>query len=171
MHEEFCMISDRPLFIKVDEQNRPHCDDGPFTAWRDGSKLYSIHGVRVPGKYCETPAHEIDPREVLAEDNADIRMAVIKKCGFAHFLKHLNAETISEENGNKLIEFSISENMLVRALHLKWTDKISEKETVLPVPRTEEEYRETGGYIPSDINSCEQVRLWTTYGGNFLKET
>jgi len=48
MHAEFCMISDRPEILTVDEQIRPHNDTGPFCRWRDGTALYSIHGVRVP---------------------------------------------------------------------------------------------------------------------------
>jgi hypothetical protein len=54
MHEKFCIISDRPEILKIDEQNRPHSFDGPFCRWRDGSALYSIHGIRVPMWICET---------------------------------------------------------------------------------------------------------------------
>jgi hypothetical protein len=37
-------------------------------------------------------------------------------------------------------------------------DKHGKKETVLPVPRTKEQF----GYdYPDNINDCEQVRRWT----------
>ena len=34
VHPDFCMISDRPAILKVDDQNQPHCEDGPFCEWR-----------------------------------------------------------------------------------------------------------------------------------------
>lgn len=48
MHPDFCMISDRPELLLVDNNNRPHSEDGPFCRWRDGTALYSHHGTRVP---------------------------------------------------------------------------------------------------------------------------
>lgn len=47
VHKEFCIISDRPEFIKMDENNQPHCVDGPFKKYRDGWSLYYINGVAV----------------------------------------------------------------------------------------------------------------------------
>ena len=46
MHEKFCIVSDFPKTLLVDEQNRPHCDSGPSHEWRDGFKIYHLHGVR-----------------------------------------------------------------------------------------------------------------------------
>jgi hypothetical protein len=54
MHPKFCIVSDRPEFIKIDENRRPHCESGPSHQWRDGWKLYHWHGVAVP-------AREFDP--------------------------------------------------------------------------------------------------------------
>lgn len=51
MHEKFCMISDRPRVLTVDEQNRPHNPNGPLCQWADGSALYAWHGVHTPAKY------------------------------------------------------------------------------------------------------------------------
>jgi hypothetical protein len=45
VHRDFCIISDRPEILKIDDQNRPHCDDGPFCRWRDGLEIYAKHGV------------------------------------------------------------------------------------------------------------------------------
>ena len=51
-------------------------------------------------------------------------------------------------NGNSLREFRLRD-VRVRALHLVWVDKHSKKETVLPVPRTKEQF----GYdYPDNIN-------------------
>jgi len=81
MHPEFCMISDRPEILTVDEQNRPHNFDGPFCKWRDGSALYSIHGVRIPGWIAETKREDFTKDMILSETNADYRRCIIQKIG------------------------------------------------------------------------------------------
>ena len=78
MHEKFCMICDRPEILLVDAQNRPHCDTGPFCKWRDGSALYSIHGVRVPKFVVETP-DKITVEVIEKENNAEVRRIMIQR--------------------------------------------------------------------------------------------
>jgi hypothetical protein len=55
MHKEFCIVSDRPEVLTVDDRNRPHNDTGPFCRWRDGMSLYAVHGVYVPWWIIEDP--------------------------------------------------------------------------------------------------------------------
>jgi hypothetical protein len=50
MHRDFCILSDFPVRLRVDEKNRPHCDSGPSFQWKDGWALYHIHGKAVPQK-------------------------------------------------------------------------------------------------------------------------
>ena len=80
----------------------------------------------------------------------------MSKIGFQRIVRKLKYRIISKANGNSLIEFHFG-NLTVRALHLVWVDKHGEKETILPVPRTREQF----GYYPDNINDCEQVRRWT----------
>ena len=94
MHTEFCMISDRPKTLLVDEQNRPHNFDGPFCEWRDGSSLYSIHGVRIPMWIAETKREEFTKAMILEETNADNRRCIIQKIGIEKTIKLLGAEII-----------------------------------------------------------------------------
>lgn len=74
MHEEFCMVSDFPERILVDDQNRPHCENGPSHRWRDGWSLYHWHGVRVPAHWIEH-RDSVDPVEVLKSENVELRAA------------------------------------------------------------------------------------------------
>ena len=78
VHEKFCMISDRPEILLVDDRNRPHCDTGPFCKWRDGSALYSIHGVRLPAWIVERP-QDITVEKIGAETNLEIRRIMIDR--------------------------------------------------------------------------------------------
>lgn len=159
-YEGICIVSERPSVVRMDKRGRIHSLDLPAVSFRDGWSVYAIHGVRVPMKYIITAPDKIDPKEVLSESNAEIRTAVIKKCGFGRFRQHLKNNIISKANGNELIEFDLGNDMKVRGLLLRWADKHDSKETVLPVPRTKEQFEKTGD-IPDDINDCEQVRKWT----------
>jgi hypothetical protein len=109
VHPDFCMISDRPELLLVDEQNRPHNETGPFCRWRDGSALYAVHGVRVPAKWVERPS-EVSPAEILAHENVEIRAAGAALVGWQKMLSVLNARTIdkgaSEDIGD-LIEVEL----------------------------------------------------------------
>jgi len=80
MHEKFCMISDRPRVLTVDEQNRPHNPNGPFCQWVDGSALYAWHGVHTPAKYF---LREHSAKEILAEPNVEVRRAMIERYDFS----------------------------------------------------------------------------------------
>ncbi len=76
MHPEFCMISDRPEVLRIDDQNRPHCTTGPFCRWRDGFALYAVHGVRVPWDIIEDNS-SITVKRIEAEQNAEVRRVMI----------------------------------------------------------------------------------------------
>ncbi len=124
-----------------------------------------LHGVSVPTKYIETLSAKIDPTEVLKEPNAQVRMAVISKVGFARMLGKLPHKKISEapnrrgvQRNDELIEFDLGGNNLVRGLHVWWKEKSGEeKETVIPVWRIKDQF---GPDCPDNIDDVEQVRRW-----------
>lgn len=89
MHPDFCMVSDFPEFIRVDEQNRPHCDSGPSHRWRDGFSPYHWHGVSVPAEWVEN-RDTIDPSVVLACPDTDKRAAGIALIGYDRMKSHLD---------------------------------------------------------------------------------
>ena len=103
VHQDFCMISDRPIVLLVDAENRPHCDDGPFCRWSDGSALYSVHGVRVPAYVVERP-QDITVEKIQAEGNAEVRRVMIDRykrgeeiVGAAAYLRDGKAERLDHD--------------------------------------------------------------------------
>ena len=77
MHPEFCIVSDFPEFIHVDEQNRPHCETGPSHRWRDGWSIYHWHGTRIPAEWIEDKA-SLTPRIALGKRDGNRRAAAIQ---------------------------------------------------------------------------------------------
>jgi hypothetical protein len=154
----------RPKISQFDEQGRLHCEEGVAIRFRgdDGWGFYYLHGVPTPKKWIETPADDLKLEDILAEKNAEVRTAVIRKFGFERLAVAARPRIVSQANGNALMEFKLKvgdqHNEYLRALRLKWEDKTGAKETLLPVPRLA---RQFGDDCPENVNDCEQVRRWT----------
>ena len=101
MHQDFCMISDRPEILLVDEQNRPHCDTGPFCKWRDGFSLYAIHGVRVPQYVVETPAL-IEIKDIENENNLEVKRVMIDRYGSDRYMQDSGAQLVQSDRYGEL---------------------------------------------------------------------
>jgi hypothetical protein len=86
MHAEFCLVSDRPVRLLVDAQSRPHSDDGPFCAWRDGTALWAWHGVRVPPQVILAP-QTLTAEQIAAEPNQEVRRVMIERVGWPRYLE------------------------------------------------------------------------------------
>ena len=84
IHEEFCIVSDRPEILTVDAQNRPHNATGPSHRWRDGWSLYHYHGVKVTPDIIENPA-SITIARIKAETNAEVRRVMIELYGYERY--------------------------------------------------------------------------------------
>ena len=93
MHKEFCIVSDFPEILCTDEQNRPHCANGPSHRWRDGWSLYYWHGVRIPAHWIEQ-RESLDPAEVMREPNIEKRAAGIAIIGWPRMIKQLKHKII-----------------------------------------------------------------------------
>ena len=96
MHDEFCMVSDFPKTILKDDRNRPHCDTGPSHEWRDGWKLYHIHGVRVPDYIVDRP-QEITIAKIHAEKNAEVQRVMIERYGEDRYIVDSGMQPVAKD--------------------------------------------------------------------------
>ena len=92
-HPEFCMISEKPCKLEVDEMFQPHCDTGPYIQWRDGTGIYATHGVVHPAWITEKPEW-ITLEKIDVEENADIRQVMIFKYGEERYLTDSGAKVV-----------------------------------------------------------------------------
>ena len=109
MHSDFCLVSDFPEFIKVDEQNRPHCETGPSHRWRDGWSLYHWHGTTVPGHWIEN-RKTVPVIEILKVTNTEQRIAGLQIVGWDRALPELKAKVIDDSGSDdigQLIEIRV----------------------------------------------------------------
>ena len=106
MHQEFCIVSDRPKTLNVDHLNRPHCADGPSHEWRDGWKLYHWKGLSIPAELIEK-RHEMTPDHIRAISNAEHRRAAIE------IYAHVNGpERFVVDLGAKLVKSDTAQGRL-----------------------------------------------------------
>ena len=96
MHEKFCIISDFPEMLKIDDQNRAHGQDGPSHRWRDGWSLYHWHGVAVPEHWI-IKKETLTAKEAMTWVNIEQRRAAIEIVGWANVLEQLDAKIINED--------------------------------------------------------------------------
>ena len=159
MHKEFCIVSDFPEFIKVDERNLPHCEDGPSHRWRDGWSLYHWHGVAIPARWIEDKPPTA--AEALTWENMEQRRAACEIVGWVNILEELNAETIDKHSNpmvGELVAVDIPDVGRERFLRVKCgTNRLF----ALPVPPdtdTAENAQRWLNFIPDDVNFIPSIR-------------
>ena len=96
MHQEFCIVSDFPVHIKVDENNLPHCVDGPSHLWRDGWALYHWHGQAIPEEWITKPGF-LTAKIALEQENMDLRAAACEILGWDKIIDELGGKTIDKD--------------------------------------------------------------------------
>jgi hypothetical protein len=104
--DSFETLDSLPLIIKQDDQGLLHCDDGPAIVLPDGSKCYSIHGVRVKQHIVEKP-ERITFDEIEIEDNAEVRRIMIERLGWDQYLIQSGGEIIAQDSFGTLIKKEI----------------------------------------------------------------
>jgi hypothetical protein len=99
MHPRFCIVSDFPERIMVDEANRPHCADGPSHRWRDGWELYYWHGLAIPETHTWIIIDKarITPDLIDAEPNAELRRVMLEISGFEAYARARKAKVLAED--------------------------------------------------------------------------
>ena len=122
MHEEFCIVSDFPEVLRVDDQNRPHCEDGPSHRWSDGWSLYHWHGVRIPVEleYIIHSPSRITVAAIDEQGNAELRRVMIERYGSARYLLDSGAQIIHRDGVGLLYRKQVDEDediVMVRVLN------------------------------------------------------
>ena len=149
MHSEFCIVSDRPLFIHQDEQFRPHCDVGPFCEWSDGWKLWYIHGVPVTEQIVMAP-HTLTAAEILAETNVEVRRVMIERFGHDRLIRDSSAELVSIDDFGKLWRLPIPDDEPLQLV-----------EVVNSTPEPDGSFRNYVLRVPPSAGTAREAVAWT----------
>jgi len=156
MFEDVVVFQDRPEVIKFDDQNRLHCEDGPAISYKDGLKVYSWHGIRVPKDWIENKG-TLSPETALTWDNVEQRRAACEILGWATVLRKLDARVIDCDDDPQigtLVEVNIPE--------------IGRERFIKDLCGTGREFAIP---VPPDMKTALEANAWT-YGldGDILKQ-
>lgn len=95
VHEKFCIVSDFPTRLLVNERNQPHCANGPSHEWSDGFRIYHLNGVRFDeALYWCVVRGELSLQEVLAIEDVDQRTQAMRFVDVDALSWHLNARVL-----------------------------------------------------------------------------
>jgi hypothetical protein len=148
LHEEFCIVSDFPEVLRIDDQNLPHCENGPSHRWRDGWSLYHWHGVSIPAEWIEDRA-SLTPQIALTWQNIEQRRAACEILGWESILSELKARVINENDDPQvgtLVEVTLPDAGKERFLRVVCG---TGRKFALPVPK--------------EMKTAIQAQAWT-YG-------
>lgn len=91
-----CLVCDRPLYYRFNEQNRLHSTTGPVIEFRDGWKLWYINGVRVPEGIVMHP-DQITVAMIQQEANIEVRRLMLDLYGVERFIKDSESHLVNTE--------------------------------------------------------------------------
>jgi len=96
-YEGLCVLSELPVECHINAKDDLHKDGGAAIVYADGFKLYSLNGVEVPEYIAVTPSDKLDPKDVLNEKNAEVRLQGVKKIGPKRLLETLGGRVVDEK--------------------------------------------------------------------------
>lgn len=147
---EIAIVMDRPLHVKMDDQNRLHCENGPAILYGDGCKVYAWHGVRIPGEWIENK-QSLTASKALKVDNIEQRRAACEILGWANILKQLKSKVIDKD-----------EDPMIGTLVMVNIPDIGKEKFLMVVCGTGREFAIP---VPPDMNTALEANAWT-YGLN-----
>ncbi|MEH2207568.1 MAG: DUF6745 domain-containing protein [Nostoc sp.] len=147
--EKFCIICDRPLHLRFDNENRLHAEGEPAIEFTDGYSLYSYHGVTLPEKYGKIHPQQWQAEWLLSEENAELRRVLIQGIGYVRICEELQA--IELDTWHEYTLLKIDADVDEEAIYLlKMTCPSTEFIHVLRVP--------------PNMNSAREAIRWVNWG-------
>jgi hypothetical protein len=138
-------IANRPYVLNTDEERRLHNEDGLAMAFRDGWKLWYIHGVAVPEKVVMAPEEQtLD--EIAKERSAEVRRVRITRYGWTRYLNETGAKVIEQRTND--VDGTTEALMATRD---------NEHVFVCACPSTGRVYAMR---VAREIKTCEEAQRW-----------
>ncbi|WP_233225627.1 DUF6745 domain-containing protein [Amycolatopsis sp. CA-126428] len=86
-----CVIAERPLVLRLDDEGRLHSATGPAVVYPDGWGVHAWHGTRVPSWVIEDPTAE----RINREFNVEVRRCAVEHLGWAAYIEQAGLRILS----------------------------------------------------------------------------
>ena len=147
--DAICWLSDRLSWLSIDEDGRPHCENGPAIMYRGDMSIYAIGGVTVDAQVVMAPETQ-DVVAIRREPNAEVKRIRIERFGWGRYLKATNAKVLDARRN----DVEATRESLMR------TDD-GQVVLVCACPSTARVYAQR---VPRKIATCEQAQAWLSGG-------
>jgi hypothetical protein len=93
--EELCILTERPLELHLDDQERLHCVDALAITYPDGWGVAVWHGQRIPREWVRPPGPPLEA--ALTWENIEQRRAAADLIGWGRVLQELPHRVIDQD--------------------------------------------------------------------------
>ena len=134
LYDEMVVLTHKPLFIKMDENDLLHCEDGLAIKYGDGAGVAAWHGTRIPAEWILDKS-TLTPKVLLAWENIEQRRCACEIIGWATALELMESVVIDkdeDETIGTLMEVDIPD--IGKEKFLVAVDPNVGKRVGLPVP-------------------------------------
>ena len=110
-YDDDCYMSDRPIHIAFDNENRLHNENGLAIEYSDGWGICMWHGTRVPRSWIKDKK-SLTPQIALTWANVEQRRSACEILGWIKIVDELNGTVINSDDDpeiGQLIEVNIPE--------------------------------------------------------------
>ena len=153
------ILVDRPSQIHWDSSWRLHSEEGAAIQYRDGSRLFFYHGVRVPPWVVQC-ADQISLGAIDEERNVEVRRVMIDRyktgeelSGAARYIKDIKAEILDHDEQWGTLRFR----------HMQNDEPIVMLEVVNGSPEPDGTFKHYWLRVPPTISTALDAVAWT-YG-------
>lgn len=107
--EDAVVVSERPATVIWDHDRQLHCENAAAVRYADGLELFAWHGLGVPPHWILDRAN-IDPAEVIRQDNVELRAVGTNLAGLPKMLSFLDCRVVDDSGSGdigQLIELTL----------------------------------------------------------------
>ena len=146
-YEHSVFLSERPVSLSFDANDRLHNADGPAVSFKDGYRQYYWHGVWVPAQAIE---NEPTVEAVEREPNIEVRRVLIERFGLQEYLFTSGAKVADVDQGGTLYRKNIPGDEPLVMLHV-----------VNKTPEPDGSYKDYFLRVPPTMRTAREAVAWT----------
>jgi Domain of unknown function (DUF6745) len=147
-------VLERPLVLRLDEETRLHCEDGPAMAYPDGTEVWAIHGVVLSREVVLYP-ERLTVADIEGQSNTEIRRVMVERFGAERLLREGGAELIDEDATGRLWRWQP-----VHPVGRPW-EPVVMVEVDNATPEPDGTFRRYFLRVPPEIRSARAAVAWT----------
>lgn len=148
--EDTVIVSSKPTEIHMVNKVL-HRDLGAAILYEDGFAVYALNGIRMDKRYVMTPAKDLSVKDVMKEQNVDIRRELLKKIGLERFVKETEAKEL-----DRLVISVQGKEITYQLLDIKLGDDVTARVLKMDSPSIDTIHVE--GVEDEGPNACKTVK-------------